>query len=219
MLLQPQQHDFNLPYQLSHPRLFPDTDIAESADRYTFDVAPGDVIVAGSDGLFDNMWDDEMLNVIHDTLGTRDMSAATASESHVTLTRHGSADVINHKKNPMAAAVSAAKAAFARSASTGLAGLGRHSRNASNASAVDALVSTNSIDQSSVFTTSDAQRAAEALANRAFENAQDKEYKSPWSVAAGKNYGLLARLFAKGGKMDDITVVVAIVQDASKVSL
>lgn len=31
---QPQQHDFNLPYQLSHPRLFPDTDTADSADRY-----------------------------------------------------------------------------------------------------------------------------------------------------------------------------------------
>lgn len=30
---QPQQHDFNLPYQLSHPRLFPDTDTADSADR------------------------------------------------------------------------------------------------------------------------------------------------------------------------------------------
>jgi hypothetical protein len=31
---QPQQHDFNLPYQLSHPRLFPDTDTADSADRW-----------------------------------------------------------------------------------------------------------------------------------------------------------------------------------------
>lgn len=29
----PQQHDFNLPYQLSHPQLFPDTDTADSADR------------------------------------------------------------------------------------------------------------------------------------------------------------------------------------------
>jgi len=30
----PQQHDFNLPYQLSHPQLFPDTDTADSADRW-----------------------------------------------------------------------------------------------------------------------------------------------------------------------------------------
>jgi hypothetical protein len=59
-------------------------------------------------------------------------------------------------------------------------------------------------------------KAAELLAAAAAAHAADKEYKSPWSVAAGRAYGLLARLFAKGGKMDDITCVVAVVQDAQK---
>jgi hypothetical protein len=58
-----------------------------------------------------------------------------------------------------------------------------------------------------------AQRAADALARAAFRNAQDDAFKSPWAVAAGRQ-GLIARLFAKGGKMDDCTCVVAIVSDA-----
>jgi hypothetical protein len=63
---------------------------------------------------------------------------------------------------------------------------------------------------------SDVTRAAELLAAAAAAHAADKEFRSPWSVAAGKAFGLLARLFAKGGKMDDITCVVAVVQDAGK---
>jgi len=38
----PQQHDFNLPYQMSHPKLVPETDRAESADLYVFEVEEGD---------------------------------------------------------------------------------------------------------------------------------------------------------------------------------
>ena len=61
----------------------------------------------------------------------------------------------------------------------------------------------------------DVARAAELLAATAAAHAADKEFKSPWSVSAGKAYGLLARLFAKGGKMDDVTCVIAVVQDAA----
>jgi hypothetical protein len=38
----PQQHDFNLPYQMSHPRFVPETDRAEFADRYVCEVQEGD---------------------------------------------------------------------------------------------------------------------------------------------------------------------------------
>jgi hypothetical protein len=61
-----------------------------------------------------------------------------------------------------------------------------------------------------------AQRAADALTRAAFRNAQDDAFKSPWAAAAGRQ-GLIARLFAKGGKMDDCTCVVAIVRDAGAV--
>jgi hypothetical protein len=58
-----------------------------------------------------------------------------------------------------------------------------------------------------------AQRAADALARAAFRNASDDHFRSPWAVAAGRQ-GLIARLFAHGGKMDDCTCVVAIVKGA-----
>lgn len=60
-----------------------------------------------------------------------------------------------------------------------------------------------------------AQRAADALVRAAMKNAQDESFRSPWSVAAGRQ-GLFARLFAKGGKMDDCTCVVAIVRDVRR---
>jgi len=60
-----------------------------------------------------------------------------------------------------------------------------------------------------------AQRAANALAQAAFRNAGDEAFKSPWAAAAGRQ-GLIARLFAKGGKMDDCTCVVAVVADAGR---
>lgn len=139
---EPQQHDFNLPFQISHPQLFPDTDVAESADRYTITAMPGDVVVAASDGLWDNMWDDQVVRLL---------------------------------------------------GSCGLGGPAPPPRGEADARAA-------------------AQDAAHALATAAFANAQDRDIKSPWSVAAGEHAGLLARLFAKGGKMDDITVVVGLVR-------
>jgi hypothetical protein len=37
---------------------------AAAACRYTWDVQEGDIIVAASDGLFDNLWDDELLALL-----------------------------------------------------------------------------------------------------------------------------------------------------------
>jgi protein phosphatase PTC7 len=60
----PQQHDFNLPYQLSHPRMFPQTDTADNADVYSPQVQRGDIVLLGSDGLLDNVWDVELARVV-----------------------------------------------------------------------------------------------------------------------------------------------------------
>jgi serine/threonine protein phosphatase PrpC len=65
----PQQHEFNMPYQLAHPLEFPDTDLADDAQLYELPVQPADVLVAGSDGLFDNMWDDQLCEIVADFLG------------------------------------------------------------------------------------------------------------------------------------------------------
>ena len=55
-----QEHYFNCPYQLGYEPLSEDTDVAEDADEFEFTVKPGDLVVAGSDGLFDNVFDDEI---------------------------------------------------------------------------------------------------------------------------------------------------------------
>jgi protein phosphatase PTC7 len=56
---------------------------------------------------------------------------------------------------------------------------------------------------------------AEHLALVAASNSQDDMYRSPWSVECSKkgdNVSLLRKLFPRGGKVDDITVVLARVE-------
>ncbi|KAG1680586.1 hypothetical protein FOA52_015034 [Chlamydomonas sp. UWO 241] len=53
----PREHEFNMPLQFASPEVLPDTDTPDDADTYSFDLLPGDVIVAGSDGLWDNLYD------------------------------------------------------------------------------------------------------------------------------------------------------------------
>lgn len=52
---------------------------------------------------------------------------------------------------------------------------------------------------------------AQRLAEVAAENSKDSECRTPWSVASAqhKDVGLLMKLFPKGGKVDDISVIVA----------
>eukprot|EP00898_Chlorokybus_atmophyticus_P002445 jgi/Chlat1/3200/Chrsp22S08806 len=57
-----QQHAFNFPYQIgSH-----EGDRPEVADLYSVKVEAGDVVVAGTDGLFDNVFDEEIRSIIGD---------------------------------------------------------------------------------------------------------------------------------------------------------
>ncbi|KAK8941096.1 putative protein phosphatase 2C 55 [Platanthera zijinensis] len=61
-----QQHSFNCCYQLQMDR---GSDLPSSGQVFTFPVEPGDVIVAGTDGLFDNLYNDEINAIV--VLGTR----------------------------------------------------------------------------------------------------------------------------------------------------
>ncbi|KAG8654683.1 hypothetical protein MANES_05G162400v8 [Manihot esculenta] len=56
-----QQHDFNFTYQLGSRN---DGDLPSSGQVFTIPVAPGDVIVAGTDGLFDNLYNNEITAVV-----------------------------------------------------------------------------------------------------------------------------------------------------------
>ncbi|KAJ9166115.1 hypothetical protein P3X46_020906 [Hevea brasiliensis] len=56
-----QQHDFNFTYQLESGN---NGDLPSSGQVFTIAVAPGDVIVAGTDGLFDNLYNNEINAVV-----------------------------------------------------------------------------------------------------------------------------------------------------------
>ncbi|KAJ0982656.1 hypothetical protein J5N97_010911 [Dioscorea zingiberensis] len=56
-----QQHDFNFTFQLESGN---GSDLPSSAQVFSFPVASGDVIIAGTDGLFDNLYNNEVTAVV-----------------------------------------------------------------------------------------------------------------------------------------------------------
>ena len=71
-------HDFNMPYQLANPMILPETDWPSDADIYSFELQEGDVIVMGSDGLFDNVWDDDLTRIVNSFVGEHPTDEETA---------------------------------------------------------------------------------------------------------------------------------------------
>ncbi|KAL2242026.1 UNVERIFIED_CONTAM: putative protein phosphatase 2C 55 [Sesamum indicum] len=56
-----QQHDFNFTYQLESGNA---GDLPSSGQVFTIPVAPGDVVIAGTDGLFDNLYNNDITAVV-----------------------------------------------------------------------------------------------------------------------------------------------------------
>jgi serine/threonine protein phosphatase PrpC len=56
-----QQHSFNCPYQLG----VKSKDTPNDAQHYTIPIQEGDIVVVGSDGLFDNVFDEQILEIIN----------------------------------------------------------------------------------------------------------------------------------------------------------
>ncbi|XP_074574119.1 putative protein phosphatase 2C 55 [Curcuma longa] len=56
-----QQHDFNFTYQLESDN---GSDLPSSAQIFNFPVASGDIVIAGTDGLFDNLYNNEITAVV-----------------------------------------------------------------------------------------------------------------------------------------------------------
>jgi hypothetical protein len=65
---QPQAHQFNMPFQLASAALLPETDTADAAQLYELEMESGDVVVMATDGLFDNMWDDQLADIVSGAL-------------------------------------------------------------------------------------------------------------------------------------------------------
>ncbi|KAL0432435.1 UNVERIFIED_CONTAM: putative protein phosphatase 2C 55 [Sesamum latifolium] len=56
-----QQHDFNFTYQLESGNA---GDLPSSGQVFTIPVAPGDVVIAGTDGLFDNLYNNDITAIV-----------------------------------------------------------------------------------------------------------------------------------------------------------
>lgn len=73
-------HEFNMPYQMANPLVLSETDWPSDAELYTFELSEGDVIVMASDGLFDNMWDDDLTRIVNGFLGDHPKDEETAKD-------------------------------------------------------------------------------------------------------------------------------------------
>lgn len=76
----PLQHYFDCPLQFgAFPEYVEATDTAEQADVYQIAVQPGDMIVAGSDGLWDNVFDHEVISTVTSTTVVQEAANALAA--------------------------------------------------------------------------------------------------------------------------------------------
>lgn len=93
-----QQHDFNFTYQLESGG---GSDLPSSAQVFHFPVAPGDVIVAGTDGLFDNLYNNEISGVIVEALRVG-LEPQIAAQKIAALARQRATD--KNRQSPFASA-------------------------------------------------------------------------------------------------------------------
>ena len=73
-----------MPFQLACPGPEQYSDTCENATVYELELEAGDVVVLATDGVLDNMWDDQIAHVIHDCLG---VSTKTNIHQHADWTR------------------------------------------------------------------------------------------------------------------------------------
>ncbi|GIL84140.1 hypothetical protein Vretifemale_12826 [Volvox reticuliferus] len=66
MATRPQSHAHNMPYQLACPdEPVCDTDSTVQGDLYNIPLEVGDVIIMATDGLYDNVWPEAMLDIVN----------------------------------------------------------------------------------------------------------------------------------------------------------
>ncbi|EFJ52734.1 Serine/threonine phosphatase, family 2C [Volvox carteri f. nagariensis] len=84
-----QQHGFNFPYQIGSPDSM--SDPPQSAQRFEIRVQPGDLILLGTDGLWDNCFDEELACVLR-YCRDQSMDAPKMAEVVAHYARHRASD-------------------------------------------------------------------------------------------------------------------------------
>jgi len=75
-----QQHSFNFPYQLGTGS----ADMPYHATCVTVNIQPGDLVIVGSDGLFDNLYDDEIVEITSQATEPMTIAQLIARHAHET---------------------------------------------------------------------------------------------------------------------------------------
>jgi len=75
-----QQHSFNFPYQLGTGS----ADMPAHAVSITVNIQPGDLIIVGTDGLWDNLYDDEIVEIAVQTSEPMTIAQHIARHAHET---------------------------------------------------------------------------------------------------------------------------------------
>ncbi|GAB4847113.1 hypothetical protein Ancab_026123 [Ancistrocladus abbreviatus] len=93
-----QQYGFNFPYQLGRDA---GCDLPSSGQVFTIKVAPGDVLVAGTDGLFDNLYNNEISAIVVHGMRTH-LEPQVTAQKIAALARERAQD--RHRQTPFSAA-------------------------------------------------------------------------------------------------------------------
>jgi len=73
-----QQHSFNFPYQLGTGS----ADLPHHAACVNLNILPGDLLIVGTDGLFDNLYDNEILDITQRSSEPTTIAQLIAREAH-----------------------------------------------------------------------------------------------------------------------------------------
>ena len=76
-----QQHTFNMPYQLGTYS----QDLPHHADAKTLEVEAGDVVVMATDGVWDNMFEESLLEILEGSGGNFKSAAKQIAESSIRI--------------------------------------------------------------------------------------------------------------------------------------
>eukprot|EP00798_Chlamydomonas_sp_ICE-L_P001507 gene1507-32885_t len=193
-----QQHMFNMPFQLSHPSIIDSPDDADSADVNMVEVQPGDVIILATDGLYDDVEVQPGDVIILATDGLYDKVEVQPGDV-IILATDGLYDNVFDEEIVKLCHSASTKSLERIAEFRARNGPGAHHHFAD-------------YDEHMSHLQEEAQELADFLARQAHSYALTPLQKTPWSVSACEQGFAWSRYFAKGGgKMDDVTVVVAFV--------
>jgi hypothetical protein len=208
-----QVHSFNFPFQLGTSGL----DHPQSAQRFNIKLQHGDIVIMASDGVFDNLFDEEILSIVADCIiepASTTNHAWKQSDMVVSPVPRFSGLFSKSALSPLTRSISKwygnQESILPLRASSSLTPKVEEHLPLfpvqCDLEAIDAL----QLEWKAKAAKTNPRMLSQRIAQRAKEVAQDFRCSSPF-----QNRAIKEGLYYQGGKIDDISVVVGIVHDPS----